>query len=1064
MKAFNKIGFHTSIGGNPSGIGDHLRTLDKANIPFFIKAADSMTGLFDAQQIIKARGNNNIGHTLVFRRSIPGAHGQPPSGAADVPDYNKEPEAAAADHWRWHRDNLPTDLDPKLVWVETINELRKEVSSSDWIGKFACFTGQMAMADGYKFSAFGYSTGTPEEGAWETDGMLQYMEMCQQHPDQLSVALHEYSLQVDNIWFMRGDLIGRFQKLFDTCDKHHIKRPKVLITEWGWTHERVPDPQTAIQHIREVGELYAKYPEVLGGAIWYLGPSFGGIANFAQKLIKPVTDFTLQHRFEVPDVVEVTPPPRPPVSIIQPTPTTTTTTASTTGANGRFIRDITVPDDMRIQSGSNFTKTWRVENNGRAPWGAGYKLVHVGGTKMHTVTSIPLPATPAGQQTSISVNMTAPTIPGSYFSDWRFQDNNGQSFGDIMYVRILSEAAPAPRTGTSDGKFVADVNVPDDTNFEPGQAFTKTWRVRNSGTRAWGGGFKLEFVGGTNMARQISVPMPATAPGAQTEISIEMTAPAAPGMYFSDYRMKDEDGSPFGEVIYVRIQVPSPAGTSLATPLSQRDPQWAGELLGHPGSPKTIGEWGCMMTCFTMVATAYGRSTNPSQFNHAMITNGGYLNGYLTKWNALSNVYKDIVYMGKVDSGAPDLVSHVNASLDAGNPVTVQVDFTRDTPFTDNDQHWVLIVGRDGDDYRINDPWLLPAQEASLRDRYGRSGKPASEAIRSAIFYRSTKAVTPPTPPTPTPVPVSHLQRGMNVNPDAPNSNPMDNDDLKGLEWVRFVFKLAARDNVAERNDIQKAFVQYDSIVRKYNAMGVNSLIVLNQETVWGRAPWTGNNDWNGYGDDLAAVARQIAKQYRRYGEKVGYEIWNEGDLPNNPASVFVPGAQFATVLKKVAAAIRAESPQSPLVFGGLATGPQQGIDYLKACKQALNGPWPVDAIGVHPYGRWATKAPFDWGSHFGTLGEAFDMYRNQIPDIPFWITELGVAANDEIGAANYQQIGDYIKDVYKYVEQRYTDLIPVVIWFAWSDWMRNAGIVRRDGQRKDHVYAAFRAMRNREL
>ncbi|MCA9935053.1 MAG: C39 family peptidase [Ardenticatenaceae bacterium] len=1059
MKAFNKIGFHTSIGGNPSGIGEHLRTLDQANIPFFIKAADSMTGLFDAQQLIYARGNNDIGHTLVFRRSIPGAHGQPPSGAADVPDYTKEPEAAAADHWQWHRDNLPSELDPKLVWIETINELRKEVSESDWIGKFAFFTGQMAMADGFKFSAFGYSTGTPDEGAWETDGMLQYLELCQQHPNQLSVALHEYSLKVDNIWFLRNDHVGRFQKLFATCDKHHIKRPKVLMTEWGWTHERVPVPEVAIAHIREVGELYAQYPEILGGAIWYLGPKFGGIANLAQKLIQPVTEFTLQHRFDVPDVVETIPPPRPPVTIVQPP---TTMTAGSVTANGRFIRDVTIPDDMPITAGDTFTKTWGVENNGRAPWDAGYKLIHVGGTKMHTVTSVPLPATASGAQTNISVDMIAPATPGTYFSDWRFQDDKGQFFGDIMYVRILSEAAPAPTTGISDGKFVADLTIPDDTNIEPGQTFTKSWRVRNNGTRPWGAGFKLEFVGGTNMAQQISVPLPATAPGAQADISIKMTAPAAPGMHFSDYRMKDENGNPFGEIIYVRIQVPSPAGVSLATPLSQRDPQWASELLGHPGSPKTIGEWGCMMTCFTMVATTYGRSTNPSQFNHAMITNGGYLNGYLTKWNALSNVYKDIVYMGKVDGGAPDMINRINASLAAGNPVTILVDFTRDTPYSDNDQHWVLIVGRDGDDYRINDPWLLPAQEASLRDRYGRTGKPLRDAIRSAIFYRSTKPVTPPTQPPSTPI--SQLERGMNINPDAPNSNPMDNDDLKGLEWVRFVFKLAARDNPTERDDIQKAFAQYDTIVRKYNAMGVNSLIVLNQETVWGRAPWAGNNDWSGYGDDLAAVASQIAKRYRRYGEKVAYEIWNEGDLPNNPASVFVPPAQFATVLKKVAAAIRAESPQSPLVFGGLATGPQQGIDYLKACKQALNGPWPVDAIGVHPYGRYATKAPFDWGSHFGTLGEAFEMYRNQIPDIPFWITEIGVAADSEIGPANYPQIGDYIKDVYKHVEQRYTDLVPVIIWFAWSDWMRNAGIVRHDGQRKDHVYAAFRAMRNREL
>ena len=83
---------------------------------------------------------------------------------------------------------------------------------------------------------------------------------------------------------------------------------------------------------------------------------------------------------------------------------------------------------------------------------------------------------------------------------------------------------------------------------------------------------------------------------------------------------------------------------------------------------------------------------------------------------------------------------------------------------------------------------------------------------------------------------------------------------------------------------------------------------------------------------------------------------------------------------------------------------------------------------------------------------------------MPFWITEIGVAADNEIGPTHYQDIGNYIRDVFKHVEERHSDLVPVIIWFAWSDWMRNAGIVKQDGQRKPHVYAAFRAVRNREL
>ena len=83
---------------------------------------------------------------------------------------------------------------------------------------------------------------------------------------------------------------------------------------------------------------------------------------------------------------------------------------------------------------------------------------------------------------------------------------------------------------------------------------------------------------------------------------------------------------------------------------------------------------------------------------------------------------------------------------------------------------------------------------------------------------------------------------------------------------------------------------------------------------------------------------------------------------------------------------------------------------------------------------------------------------------MPFWITEIGVADDREIGPQFYPEIGDYLKDVYSHIADRYTDLVPVVIWFAWTDWMRNAGILDKDGRRKPHVYPAFRAVRNREL
>ena len=48
--------------------------------------------------------------------------------------------------------------------------------------------------------------------------------------------------------------------------------------------------------------------------------------------------------------------------------------------------------------------------------------------------------------------------------------------------------------------FVSDVTVPDNTQMAPGQAFTKTWKVKNSGTCAWDAGFKFASTGGWTLA------------------------------------------------------------------------------------------------------------------------------------------------------------------------------------------------------------------------------------------------------------------------------------------------------------------------------------------------------------------------------------------------------------------------------------------------------------------------------------------------------------------------------------------------------------------------------------
>jgi len=109
--------------------------------------------------------------------------------------------------------------------------------------------------------------------------------------------------------------------------------------------------------------------------------------------------------------------------------------------NGRYIADVTIPDDVEIKPGQAFVKTWRVQNNGATTWGDGYHLVFVNGNLMGSANEVPLPPAAPGQEVDVSINQTAPLTGGKHFGDWRLRNSQGQFFGELIYLRILVLAA-----------------------------------------------------------------------------------------------------------------------------------------------------------------------------------------------------------------------------------------------------------------------------------------------------------------------------------------------------------------------------------------------------------------------------------------------------------------------------------------------------------------------------------------------------------------------------------------------------------------------------------------------
>jgi hypothetical protein len=92
-----------------------------------------------------------------------------------------------------------------------------------------------------------------------------------------------------------------------------------------------------------------------------------------------------------------------------------------------------------------------------------------------------------------------------------------------------------------------DVTIPDDTSLQPGQAFTKIWKLENAGSCIWSKDYAAVFFYGDAMGAMESIPLPSYVdPGQSVEIAIEMVAPGLPGAYQGNWKLRNAEGMLFG--------------------------------------------------------------------------------------------------------------------------------------------------------------------------------------------------------------------------------------------------------------------------------------------------------------------------------------------------------------------------------------------------------------------------------------------------------------------------------------------------------------------------------------
>jgi len=173
-----------------------------------------------------------------------------------------------------------------------------------------------------------------------------------------------------------------------------------------------------------------------------------------------VSQFTLTAAAFTPNIPSAssTPTTTGPTDTPQPEITSTPTTptlpvAQVTNAEGTVVAlcdkyswdpatvDVNIPDNTPMSPGQDFTKTWKIKNIGACTWGEGYKMVFSYGDKMSGVAQPLSAAIAPGQEADVSVQFTAPDLPGKYFSVWTLENAKGIPFqgndNKALYVQVV---------------------------------------------------------------------------------------------------------------------------------------------------------------------------------------------------------------------------------------------------------------------------------------------------------------------------------------------------------------------------------------------------------------------------------------------------------------------------------------------------------------------------------------------------------------------------------------------------------------------------------------------------
>lgn len=145
--------------------------------------------------------------------------------------------------------------------------------------------------------------------------------------------------------------------------------------------------------------------------------------------------------------------------------------------------------------------------------------------------------------------------------------------------------------------FITDVTIPDNTVVPAGSTFTKTWRLRNVGTRTWNSSYQLVFESGDAMGVPTGYAQALTSgfvsPGQDVDATVNLTAPMATGTYQGRWGFREPTNQTIFTHFIVVIKVPAATSHSVTTS-SSFTPGEIGTVRGdgHTAIDLYVGDFG----------------------------------------------------------------------------------------------------------------------------------------------------------------------------------------------------------------------------------------------------------------------------------------------------------------------------------------------------------------------------------------------------------------------------------------------------------------------------------------